>query len=371
MLATKFLEETLGKLVKENDRFLSLVKENKSLFYDYYTSILTDFDESSWLEKKGSPDFFFAKPIQRDIDCADLQKNYTISAVDGSQILSDNLDVRFLPFLFINIGLIQTNYPKREVVRFDTYPMIITERNIRKEISSYRTKGEFNIALDTISTMQEGNILLIDGGLLQWHLSENPTTSKEEILSLISQTYQTAKDRGVHILGYISGTTASDVMGSLRLVRCQKEAFSCSTCGDEFCNLALQMQDDTLFQEILPMDRDKKWNTSPLFKSNSSLANNYFKQDVFFFYLYNQFEFSRVECLSFSIPHLSFLVGVLQDQLGKGSGYPIVLQEAHELAVLQNSDILNVEQYLVQQSKQNNISKICRFKNMAKKVKYI
>jgi hypothetical protein len=371
LLATKFLEETLGKLVRENDQFLSLLQENKASISSGYYSMIRDTHQFSLFSKKEPRLFFFAEPVLSEIPCSDLQKNYTISAVDGSQILSDQLDIKFSPFLFINIGLIQTNYPKREVVKFDSYPIIITEQGLRKEIASYRTKGEFDVAMETISSLQENNILLIDGGLLQWHLTENHSAQKEAVLSLISQTYQKAKSKGVHILGYISGTTASDVMGSIRLATCTKDHFVCGSCNEDFCKLAEHMQDETLFQECLPMDKEKKWNISPLFKSNSSMARKYYDQDIFFFYIYNQFEFSRVECLSSSIPHLSFLIGALQDQLEKGSGYPIVLQEAHELAVLQNSDIIKLEQYLVQQSKQNSISSICRFKNMAKKVKYI
>jgi hypothetical protein len=285
-------------------------------------------------------------------------------------MLSDDLNIRIPPFLLVNLGLIQTNYPKQEVVRFDSYPQIITAKNCRKETSTYRTRGEFEMAQTTILEMQESNILLIDGGLLQWHLTENMNILKEETIGKVSDTFQLAKNKGVHILGYISGTTATDVVGSLRLVHCNSRSNDCAQCQDSFCSICDRIQDGTLFQELLPLDLEKKWNISPLFKSNASMVK-FYDQDIFFFYLYNQFEFARIECTSYSIPHLSFLVGVLQDQLEKGSGYPIVLQEAHELAVLQNDDIITIEHYLEQQNKFKSMSQVCRFKNMAKKVKYI
>lgn len=369
MLATKFLKETLGKLIEENGRFSEQLQENRCLFSEKYSTMISDYDQFSLLTDSKKPSFFFAEPVLT-LSPEEIQKNYTIAAVDGSQILSDDLDVRVAPFLLINIGLIKTNYPQQEVVKFDTCQQIVTDRNCRKDTAAYRTRGEFEITQDTIKEMQESNILLIDGGLLQWHLTENLNPQKEETLSLISQTFQQAKDRGVHMLGYISGTNASDVVGSLRVMHCGRD-FDCPGCHDSFCMVADRTADENLYQEILPLDTAEKWNVSPLFKSNAPMISKYYKQNIFFFYLYNQFEFARVECTEFSLPHLSFLIGVLKDQIEKGFGYPIVLQEAHELAVLQKSDIITLEQYLVQQNKFKSISHVCRFKNMAKKVKYI
>jgi hypothetical protein len=378
LLATKFLGETLGNLMIENDRFFELMQKNQSTFFDHYQSMINYPEKLSESLQQKKPEFFFAEPILSEEICPEIQKNYTIAAVDGSQILSDDLDIRILPFLLINIGLIKTNYPRQEVVIFDSFPQLITKQKasfngLGKDVAVYRTKGEFEIAIETIKNMQEDNILLIDGGLLQWHLTENGNGNhlKEETLALLSDTLQTAAKKKVHILGYISGTNAADVIGTLRIMQCDKDSFSCNQCDNSYCLIADRIKDENLYQGILPLNPQKKWNISPLFKSNVPMIEKYYKQDIFFFYLYNQFEFARIECTEFSISHLPFLMGVLQDQLEKGFGYPVILQEAHELAVLQKNDIITLEQYLVQQSKYNNKSLVCRSKNIAKKVKYI
>lgn len=374
MLATKFLQETLGKVLIESSRFSGELYQQRSNLLRCYDSLLDGASDFDKISTEKSLDFFYAKPVFWENLSVERQKNYTIAAVDGSQILSDDLDVSTPPFLLINIGLIQTNYPKQEVVHYKTFPSLVFKQhanaNLARDTALYRTEKEFIIARDTLHTMQEDNVLLIDGGLLQWHLTESKNEQKDAVLSQIITTFEEASQQNVHLLGYISGTNACDVVGSMRLYHC-KEQMHCNNCLDEFCMLVKQMKDENLFLEILPIDKTTDWMVSPIFQSRAPMINDYYGQDIYFFYLYHQFEFARVECTKHSLNSLEYLIGVLLDQLEKGHGYPLVLKEAHELAVLKQKDKMVLEQLLIQQKNELSLYHGPRAKNLAKKFNYI
>jgi len=375
LLPTKFLYETVEKLKIDNDQLMELLVRHSSTLSDQYSVLIADPENLEHVLHGKLPRFFVSFPSQEIELPPATQKNYTVTAIDGSQIVSDDLDVHVSPFVLINVGLIQTNYPRKEVVRFEAIPQLICEqnagKNMTRDVSIYRTRCEFTVAQESIMSMEESNVLLMDGGLLQWHLTENLDQLKEETLSLVSSTLQLSKEKKVHMLGYISGTAATDVLGSLRALHCTQDSFVCKDCKDSFCHLADQIQDKTLFTEVLSEGLKSDWRISPLFKSNAPMISTYYQQNIYFFYLYNQFEFARIECTEYSISNLSYVVSVLLDQLEKGFGYPVVLQEAHELAILQNRDKIMIEECLIESLKQNKGIPGCRFKNLAKKVKYI
>ncbi len=79
-----------------------------------------------------------------------------------------------------------------------------------------------------------------------------------------------------------------------------------------------------------------------VFDSNSSILNKYpDEQRVVFFYVNTGLEIGRVEVprwVSDDPQLLDRTHALILDQCQRGRGYPVVLQEAHELAVINMAD---------------------------------
>jgi hypothetical protein len=102
------------------------------------------------------------------------------------------------------------------------------------------------------------------------------------------------------------------------------------------CEVVAGVTDAHLFEQVLqPGER------SLLFDSESRILDHYGPHRIAAFYLHADSEVSRVEVPAWvaSDPTLLQRVhSVVVDQIRKGGGYPLVLIEAHEQAVLRSAD---------------------------------
>lgn len=385
MLDFRFLNETLDRLSTENQQYSVLFDQWKpNIREDYQKMISSPFDTGK-IDRNPFP-FFCAVPAPYDHSSPSILKDYSIASVDGSQMLSMDLGIDVSPFFLVNIGFIHTDYPQKKVVEFSATPSLVSQENLRLEYSKeptdlfrnlthyvpiFRTRFEFDKASQTIDNLNATDLILIDGGLLQWHLADKADPIALQVLTEVSQVLDKAESRHVHLLGYISGSMGSDVVGTLRSMHCSESRIDCAVCPDPYCYTAKRLDDGALFQDILTDPGKQDWTLSPLFKSTAPMIREFYGQDIYFFYLYNDQEFVRIECTDVSTQNLQFVVGVLLDQIQKGFGYPVVLQEAHELAVLTASDRLLVENYWLSKYSREKSKSNLRLKNIAKKVKYI
>jgi len=90
---------------------------------------------------------------------------------------------------------------------------------------------------------------------------------------------------------------------------------------------------------------------SPVYRSGSRILKEYVARggpelEICFFYVNNGREIARVEAPRYvtdNPAHLDLVHAVVLDQCVLGRGYPVVLQEAHELAVIDMEDRRIVE----------------------------
>lgn len=387
MLDTKLLSEDLQSFSKTNAQFWDTSKESFPAIKELYDLLMkSSMTFESQTETK-QPTFLYGIPKRGySCDIASDIRPYSITAIDGSQVESDDLESQTLPFFIINIGALLIDYPKKKVSHFESHPELFDPDRIEREldqntdffskdfntlIPAFRTKKEFDFSLRMMANLHQHDMVLMDGGLIQWHLQDKPDTLKDYALQSIRQVLSDAKEKQIHVIGYISGTKSSDILGSLRILHCSKDSFNCSQCHDSLCKVFSRISDDHLFREILPFDQTVDWQISPLFESVASILTEYNGHRIFFFYVYNNREFARIECAEHSVGSLGNIINSLLDQLKKGFGYPVVLQEAHELAVITKMDRLVLDQCLFQIRRSKSKLNPQRSKNSSKRIKYI
>ena len=102
------------------------------------------------------------------------------------------------------------------------------------------------------------------------------------------------------------------------------------------CQLLALTSDSKLFSRLLlPGER------SAVFESTSQVLSRYGPHAICFFYLNVGREIARIEFplwVANSPTAVELVHSIVLDQAIKGRGYPVVLSEAHERAVVQSSD---------------------------------
>lgn len=197
-------------------------------------------------------------------------------------------------------------------------------------------------------------LALLDGSLVLWELSGEryPEFVREQILDLgllaaLDSLKKLASTRWLAFGSYISLPRSTEVVNVLRVAHCPHDALETLGCdricgkdgiGRKECNaVALGLMDRDLFDEVLePGER------SGIYSSQSPIVLRYYgEHQVSFFYVHLGNEIGRIELprwLAENEDTVGFLHAALLDQCAKGPGYPLVLQEAHERAVVTWAD---------------------------------
>ena len=169
-------------------------------------------------------------------------------------------------------------------------------------------------------------VALADGTLIRWMLRGMKNRSLEKTLLA---RYVAILDRfqadGIPLASYISRPGAAEVVNLLRLHRGEGDWDR----GDDSLHGLL---DRHLFEEVLGVGE-----RSATFASRSEVLSEYGPHKIVAFYLRLPGEVARVEMPEWAaqVPGwLDLVHSVLLDQAEKGGGYPIILQEAHERAVV-------------------------------------
>ena len=102
------------------------------------------------------------------------------------------------------------------------------------------------------------------------------------------------------------------------------------------CEPIAGVTDDILFARTL-----KKGERSGVFQSSSKVLEDYGPHRICFFYVHTGWEIGRVE-IPLWVAEDSALLDLVHttvcDQAEKGRGYPVVLSESHERAVVRGAD---------------------------------
>lgn len=271
---------------------------------------------------------------------------YKVVASDGSGFpLSRH---QALAVYLINIGLVALTYGTESKAALSSTPELffkdadlrIGEKAHKRPISS----GEIDLKRDLreLQALQEfvkkeaADLLLVDGSLIRWQLAGDDSQFEKEYLRDYIANFTALKKAGVPIAAYISLSGSSEGTNFLRLALCPYSPPNCDRCPDLPCEKLSGVLDRMLFaKQLKPGER------TGLFASRSKILQAYGEHQIFFFYLNVGNEIARVEIPRYVAEDeklLNKVQALLFDQVQKGHGYPIALQEAHEQAVVGNSE---------------------------------
>lgn len=358
----RMISELKSRAKDRMDRLEITLKEMYSFDVDFYQKKFNlSKDTFQWTVPmlKDSPSSVFS--------VTKTPEEYRVLATDGSDIETD----RHIPArcYLINIGLasitygIQSNavlenkaslYAADEdlVVKDPSSPFrqVYVEGAIlaaKRMVEEARTLAELSrqqiTDLPTLAIM-DGSLSMISLANYGYDDFVRREFLTKGLLEALSTLKELSDKRQFAVASYISLPGSSEVTNAFRIIGCSYDVSEC----DRYCS------------EVIPgerpcdkfasgfTDRELFWNTlkpgerSGLFASTSALIQNFYQgNEIYFFYLNTGEEIGRVEIpiwIAEDELKLELVHSLILDQCKLGSGYPVVLREAHELAVITASD---------------------------------
>ena len=275
----------------------------------------------------------------------------TVISSDGSQIFPDRHQLA--PWYLINIGTVVIFYGsgRRPILR--NKPQLFAADNPweeesppgREEISAYRNLMELQ-ALAPLemepASAPSPRLALSDGTLIWWSLeSKKQELLCRQFMARALPELDRLRQLGIPLAGYISRPGSCDVVNALRVGLCPQQTPDCERCPflphEPPCAAIRMATDRGLFAGVL-----KPGERSAIFRSSSKILNHYGKQHwIHFFYLHTGREIARIEIPQWVLTdpgQLETVHGLVYDQVRKGGGYPPVLAEAHQQAVVRAAE---------------------------------
>lgn len=268
---------------------------------------------------------------------------------DGSQVFPSRHEIA--PLALITISRIRIDYHhyqdtplldcQASVFLQEDFNEIVGEnREIPFEdlVSDRRTLEELNALAELAEEQSRKDrnipvVALSDGSLILWRLAERFEFDYEKrFVQRYIETLKRFQQCQVPTAGYISSSNSREVVNLVRLVQQSSTAKSIPVTSSDPL-----LTDTELFSRVL-----KKGTRSTLFHSQSRIVKEkYAEQKISYFYLHGGSEIAKVE-----IPHwiasdkarVDEIAAYCFQQAQIGGGYPIVLSEAHERAVVRGPD---------------------------------
>ncbi|MEW6146095.1 MAG: DNA double-strand break repair nuclease NurA [Thermodesulfobacteriota bacterium] len=329
---------------------IALAKEELRLRSENWEELSRKVEESrtSWLVAGISSPPDTAHPLP------ERPRSYTALSSDGSQIFPDRHEV--LPCYLINISSIALTYGDNAGAKLESDPSLFYRDEDRfttwggkripadsEVISLRRTLMEFERILELVKGNEtDGNtIALSDGTLILWRLEAAPPDFRNGIMVPFLRIMDEFKNLRIPVAGYISYPGSTDVINTLRVGLCPEKVSYCNRCPytelpELPCSPIEGLTDRFLFSTVLDTGE-----ASPVFKSSSKILDMYGVHHIYFFYVNIGEEIARVEIPEWVAGDerlLSLVHTLVFDQAKKGKGYPVVIAEAHEQAVVKAKD---------------------------------
>lgn len=290
-------------------------------------------------------------------------KKYTAISVDGSQIYPDRH--QGTGCFLINIGSVTLSYAiQSKPVVFNSRPYVFLgyEYDELEKISAdivnvIRQEFELKAAAErdySVLKKLGPTAVFFDGPLMFWFLENKEPGVRNMFLARYVDSLWQLFEKKVLCAGYISMPRSRDLVTILRVAL----QFITSEVATTYTDSAIERQ---LFAAVAAASQEYKekitkrlsdvaicrWFLQPfertiLFKNNAPMCVSYPQQiQPYFFYLHVGSEIVRIEIPAW-IAHQDTLVDTICqiaiDQAIKGRGYPVVLAEAHEQAVVKAPD---------------------------------
>ncbi len=257
----------------------------------------------------------------------------TLVATDGSQV-SSGREVE-PPFYLINIGCVAFHLGTERRPLLASIPELYYGEEMWEDmledvsgsvtpqlVAALRDEKELHYLLHTALQEREAStplVALLDGTLIRWSLQGmKQAVVERELIERYVRLLQDFSDEGVLLAGYISRPASREVVNLLQLL-------------DQEADIASLRDHHVFFHWLKPGER------SALFESGSHIQQYYGSHKIHFFYIHMGREIGRVEVpgwVAESQKSIECIHAALWDQGRKGQGYPVILAEAHERAVV-------------------------------------
>lgn len=292
---------------------------------------------------------------------------HTVFATDGSQIAPSAHEIAYC--YLINVGRVILHYGQSRHPILDSIPEIYYRQEdlylsrqwgikteewmgYRRTVAEASILAEIGSQLIEIAPNQQLNVptlALVDGSLIYWFLEVLPTEARNLILEPILEAWETLRLAGIPLMGYVSASRNSESLSFLRLQACTYEEPNClkncpgvglvsSSSNDKKapCQVFDPLRDTVLWESQLKLGQ-----RSPLWRSQAPILDFYEQHQIYFCYINVGLEIARLEIPAWVVENpeqLELALGMVIAQVQKGYGYPIVLAEAHNQAVVKGGD---------------------------------
>ncbi len=281
----------------------------------------------------------------------------TIIGVDGSQIMPSHHEVHTCYLL--NVGYAVVTYGEKYPPVLESRPTLyhrpedlypLVDRR-RLHIDELYVSMERNLLeLETLSRLAQEHaaralttVVLLDGSLIPWSVEKLTDRYRQHFLDKIQAELRQLQKMRVPLIGYLSSSRATDVINMLRVFICPYEISKCSEhcqnlTEEEFpCSSIWPLADRQLF-----LGKLRKQERSAIFLSDAAVTKNWSDdQRICFSYMHVGAEVARLEFPRWLVSNPDLLeeaFAAVFSQVQKGMGYPIVLSEAHHLAVIKGTE---------------------------------
>jgi hypothetical protein len=320
--------------------------------------------------------------------------NFTVLAADGSHIDVDRHQSTHC--YLINIGSAVISYGNRPDAHLASSPRLYSddkdlvisppgggrEQPVEGTILGVKRSVEECQALAGLAAgLPSGStaLALLDGTLILWGLEAYPDFVTEVLLhdgllNCLDDIKKLNNNRHLALASYISFPRSTDVVNVLRVAVCPNDVPNCDKyCPpgkERDCDGVSGVRDRDLFMSLL-----NSGERSALFVSPSKIVEEYYGgHHVYFFYLRVDEEIARVEIpqwVAVNADLLSLTHSLVYDQCRRGHGYPVVLTEAHEQAVVTGADRENFRQLVDTTLIEEHLPTPSSGKSMSKKTRWV
>lgn len=269
---------------------------------------------------------------------------YRIISVDGSQIYPDRH--QGASCFLINTGSVMIAYgtQQEKPVMVNSKPYLFSEidnnqyksGNMQEVINCRRQQLElqegYDLAAAYLSSSGDDQLLLFDGALVFWNLEAKDTVLRELFLDTYLKILTQLYNKGLLYAGYISAPKSRELMSLIKLSLCNfnSEDEACYSCVEHVVDSA------ALAAFLTPHTR------TIVFANHAEITGHYPSYlRPHFFYLHVGSEIARIEIPAWVAENdqlVDTIASIILDQVFKGSGYPVVIAEAHEQAVIKGDD---------------------------------
>ncbi len=317
--------------------------------------------------------------LQECRDAPERPATVTVVAADGSQIFPDRHVEP--PCFLLNVGRVAFQLGTLEPPRMESVPRFYYRQEDLRDflddrfeaitvevVSALRDEYELEALLELATEARRAGrplVALLDGTLIRWMIRRlHQRELEERLIQRYAELLEGFQKEQIPLASYISRPGGAEVVNLLRVVR--------GECTPQPPALSLEgLPDRLLFAQLL-----KPGERSAVFLSGSHIQRAYAREhQIAYVYLavparYGTVEIARIEFPQWVAEHtdwLDLLHAVLLKECEKGQGYPMVLAEAHERAIIRGVDREAFYDLIGRQLLQNGMTLESSRKQMSKR----